>query len=194
VNTIQVGQGYAAGDAIDAGNGISLSLSAGTLVTGDNFTVNTIANSDTAGLLPALGINTLFQGNTALDLQVAPGILNNPSQLAAAQTPGGTDNLNLQKMLALQNANLPALDGTNFSDFYSQLMTNTGQQISVLQARQTSMNSMMQQLTQQQSTVSGVDINDETAKLMEYEQLFESMSKYVATSKQAVESLLQIIA
>jgi flagellar hook-associated protein 1 FlgK len=193
VNTIQVGQGYAAGDAIAAGNGISLAMSAGTLVTGDSFTVNAIANSDTAGLLPAVGMNALFQGNSALDLEVSPDILNDPSQLATSQTPGGTDNLNLQKMLALQNANLPQLNNTNFSDSYNQLMTNTGQQISVLQARQTSMNSMMQQLTQQQSTVSGVDINDETAKLMEYEQLFQSMAKYVSTSEQAVQSLLQVI-
>jgi hypothetical protein len=77
-------------------------LAAGTVNNGDSFTVNVVANPDSANLLTALGLNTFFAGNNAFDLQVSPGLLSDPHQLALGASGQSGDGSNLAKLVALQ--------------------------------------------------------------------------------------------
>ena len=63
-----------------------MQLASGTANAGDTFTVNEVAMSDTAGILPALGINSFFSGNRAATIAVQPNLLADPSQFAASLT------------------------------------------------------------------------------------------------------------
>ena len=98
VNTINIGQGYAARDEIDLADGIKISISLGDLNAGDNFTIDAFANTDTSGLLVAAGINTFFSGKDASDIAVRSEIKETPSRIASAAGAEKTDNANALKL------------------------------------------------------------------------------------------------
>jgi len=55
IATFSVGSGYAAGDRLDVGNGITISVGAGDFGAGDSFDVDAFADTDTTGVLAAGG-------------------------------------------------------------------------------------------------------------------------------------------
>ena len=52
---------------------------------------------------------------------------------------------------------------------------------------------MLKDLTTQQGNVSGVDINDEAAQMLMYEQMFTAMSKYLSTVNSMLTSIMEMI-
>ena len=80
VDTFNIGSGYAAGDELDLGNGIEISVGSGDLNAGDNFAVDAYANTDTSGLLATVGLNTFFTGSSATDIAVSSDLADNAGQ------------------------------------------------------------------------------------------------------------------
>ncbi len=108
LGSVNVGQGYAAGSDLTTALGVRVKLATGTVNAGDSFTVNAVANPDTANLLPALGLNTFFVGSGAGGLQVNPNLLNDPGQLGLSASGQPGDGTNLTKLLALQTQPISA--------------------------------------------------------------------------------------
>jgi flagellar hook-associated protein FlgK len=52
---------------------------------------------------------------------------------------------------------------------------------------------MVLNLTNQQSEVSGVDINDEAAQLLIFEQMFQAMAKYMNTINLSLSTIMELI-
>ena len=73
------------------------------------------------------------------------------------------------------------------------MVTNVGQQLSIKQMRQDNIEVMVQNLTGQRSQISGVDINDEAAQLLIFEQMFQAMARYMNTIQASISNLMQII-
>jgi len=188
-----IGQGYTAGTALGPINGVSVSMGAGTVNDGDSFGTQVVANADTAGILPALGLNTFFTGSSASDVQVNPALLNQPSQLAASVTGQPGDNTNLQRLLALQNEPLLANGTATLSQAYANMVTGVGGQVQDLTNQQTALQAVGQQLTAQQQSVSGVDPNQELVNLLQFQQAFQMSAKYISTINTAMNDLFNII-
>ena len=193
VTTVNVGSGYAAGDKISIGNGIEITLSMGELNENDTFEIDAFANTDTAGLLSAVGINTFFSGTSASNMAVCSDIIDSPSRIATALGAEMTDNTNAVRLAGLQNEKLSDLDNLTIGGFYRKLITDVGQDISVKQIREENTSAIVQNLIAQQSELSGVDINDEAAQMLIFEQMFQAMSKYLNTIQKSIESIMDII-
>ena len=193
IQTFNIGTGYAAGDKLDLGNGIKITLGSGDLNNGDTFDVDVFANTDTAGLLSAVGLNTFFSGNSASNIAVCSYIADSPSRIATALGPEMTDNANVKRLAGLKDQQISGLKSMTFGDFYRQMVTDIGQNISIAQTRQDSATAMMQNLTNQQSNISGVDINDQAAQMLVYQQMFQAMAKYLNTVQSSLTSLMEII-
>ncbi len=178
VATLNVGSGYAAGDKLDIGDGIKISLSPGDLNAGDTFEIDAFANTDTSGLLAAVGINTFFSGRSAVDMAVCSQITNSPGQIATALGAELTDNANALRLVALKDKALASLGDMTPGEFYRRLAADIGQQVSVKQMRQENVETMIQNLTNRQSDISGVNINDEAAQMLIFEQMFQAMAKF----------------
>jgi flagellar hook-associated protein 1 len=193
VNTLNIGSGYAAGDELDLGNGIKISVGSGNLNAGDNFAVDAYANTDTSGLLAAIGMNTFFTGSSATDIAVSNELTDSPGKVASASGADGTDNNNALKLASLSDLKVDSLNSMTISDYYQQLVTNIGEQVSVKKTEQTNGEDLVLSLTNQESTVSGVDINEESAKMLVYEQMFQAASKYISTVNNSLTSLMDIL-
>jgi flagellar hook-associated protein 1 FlgK len=194
IDTINIGSGYAAGDKIDVGDtGIKISLGIGDLVDGDSFSIDVFADTDSSGVLAAVGINTFFSGSSASDIAVCSDINTTPGRVAAALGADMTDNANALRMAGLKDQAVTSLNSMTLGEFYRQMVTDIGQQLFVKQARKDNTESMVQNLSNQQSEISGVDINDEAARMLLFEQMFKAMSKYMSTIQSLLISIMEIV-
>jgi flagellar hook-associated protein 1 FlgK len=193
VTTLNVGSGYAAGDKLDIGNGIKISLSTGDLNDTETFEVDAFGNTDTSGVLAAVGLNTFFSGNSALDMAVCSEISSEPSRVAASLGPDMTDNANALRMAGLGQQAISTLDGLTPAEFYRQLVTNLGQTVSVKQMQEDNIEVILQNLAEQQGEISGVDINDEAARMLVFQQMFQAMAKYLNTVYSSIQTIMDIM-
>ena len=193
VTTLNAGSGYAAGDRLDLGNGIKIALSTGDLADGNTFEVDAFADADTSGVLAAAGINTFLSGNDASDITVCPDISTVPGRIATALSEDITNNINVLRMAALKNQAVDSLNSMTPGEYCRLLSTDIGQQISVRQIHQENIEAMVQNLINQQGEISGVNINDEAARLLIFEQMFKAMSKYLSTLQSSLATVMEII-
>lgn len=193
VATLNVGAGYAAGDKLDIGSGIKISVSPGDLNAGDTFQIDAFANTDTSGLLAAAGINTFFSGNSAVDMAVCSQIINSPSRIATSLSPELTDNTNALRLASLKDQAIANLVGMTPGEFYRRMVTDIGQQVAVKKMRQENIETMIQNLTSRQSDISGVSINDEAAQMLIFEQMFQAMAKFLSTVQSSIKTMMEIL-
>ena len=193
VKTVNVGSGYAAGDRLNIGDGIFISIGTGTLVVDEEFTIEALADSDTSDLLSAIGINTLFSGSSATNIAVCSEIADSPGRIATALGTDMTDNTNALRMVGVKDQTISSLNSMTAPEFYRRLVTDIGQQVSVKQIRQENMEVMVQNLASQQSEMSGVNINDEAARMLLFEQMFKAMAKYLNTVQSSIFTMMEII-
>jgi len=193
VNTLSIGSGYAAGQRLAVADGVYVAMSLGTLTDGEQFTVEALAQSDSAGFLAAAGINTLFAGSSALTMNVNDEVLSDASRLAVSASPGGSDNLNALAMANLEDRKQAALGQFTPAEHLQLFISSIGQRVALAKSRQESSSQIIQQLENQRNGVSGVDINEEAAKLMMLERLFQACSKVINSQDQTIEYLLDMM-
>ncbi|TSA55707.1 MAG: flagellar hook-associated protein FlgK [Planctomycetaceae bacterium] len=197
IATVNIGSGYAVGDEITIGDtGIKIALSIGDLnqtIEDDKFTVQVFGNTDTSGLLSAVGINTFFSGSNAQNIAVCADITANPKRVATALGEDMTDNNNALRIAALRDQAVSDLDSLTPGEYYRRLITDIGQQVSVKQLHQKNVEVMVQNLASQQSEISGVNINDEAARMLIFEQMFKAMAKYLSTLQSSLSTIMEII-
>ncbi len=190
---LDVGDGYQVGQPLTLTNGIEISLSPGQLQAGESFTIHGIASSDETGILAALGINTLLSGKSAGTFGVSQAIVDNPKLVASAVGSGMKDNVNLQRMSAVAGQAIASLGGSTLGERYRGLVTGLGRDIVVREARLKVFNEIAQQLALQRDEISGVDVNEEAAKLIIFERMFQAVAKVLSVQNQTLEILFQII-
>lgn len=97
---------------------------------------------------------------------------------------------------ALALANLTS--GTAFTDSqtltnaYSNYVNTIGNTANQLQASSTSQQSLVTQLTSQQQSVQGVNLDEEAANLLQYQQLYQANSKVIQTAASLFQTLIGI--
>ncbi|MFA5423893.1 MAG: hypothetical protein WC374_08555, partial [Phycisphaerae bacterium] len=193
IKTLNIGEGYAAGDVLSLGNGINISVGLGDFGAGDSFEVDAFANSDTSGFLAATGMNCFFSGSGALTIGVCSEINEDATRVATSLGADGLDNYNATKMSQLVNESIEELDNMTIGTYYKKLVTDIGQEMNVRQLNQDNLEVIVQNLSNQRDEVSGVDINEEAAQLLIFEQMFQAMAKYLSTVQSTMDSLMAIM-
>lgn len=193
VKQLSVGAGYIAGTPMEIDQGVYVALNSGSLKADETFDVQAIGNSDTSGFLAAAGINTMFSGDSASNIALRSEFADNPELLAGSRYADGSDNSNVLRMVDLVNQPSTALGGVSAQEYYRRTAIDTAQSISTRKDRLTALTNVTQQLTNQRDSIGGVDINEESAKLLQFQQMFQSMAKYVSTQNQAMQTLMQML-
>jgi len=193
VGSLNIGSGYAAGDTIEMGNGLKLSLGVGDVNAGDSFQVDVLATSDTSGFLAAAGLNTFFSGAGASDMAVCQAIADDPDRIATAIGPDQADNIAGLRLAGVQDEPVALLEGLTPNEYYQRIVAEVGQDVALKESQKSNIESMMANLRQQQSEVSGVDINDEAALLLVFEKTFQAIAKYLNSLQNAMGTLMEIV-
>jgi flagellar hook-associated protein 1 FlgK len=193
VKTFNIGDGYAAGDILEVGNGIRITVGTGDFGAGDSFEVDAFATSDTSGLLAAAGMNTFFSGTGAANITVSSDIVNDPTRVATSLGADIADNLNVRRLAELRDDGIADLDDMTAGVFYQKIVTGIGQQIETRRMQSDNIDVIVQNLTNQRDGISGVDINEEAAQMLIFEQMFQAMARYMATIKGTLDDVMRIL-
>jgi flagellar hook-associated protein 1 FlgK len=105
--------------------------------------------------------------------------LTEPDQVAASSdgTPG--DNGNATALANLENA--PIVSGQTPGDYYSNLIDQVGNDVSNATSEQEAVGLVLQQLTNQQQSISGVSLDEEATNLISYQQAYEAAARVIST-------------
>lgn len=193
VKTVNVGLGYGPGDTIELPDGIKVALTAGTLNTGDAFTIEALHSTDTSGFLAAAGMNTLLAGSSAADMSVRSEVMQDPSRLAISSSSSVLNNDVTVQMGDLTVKPLDALGSLSATDFLRKFISDVGEHVASEQARQSTYEGLVQQLSQQRDEVSKVDVNEQSAELMMFQRMYQSLAKFLSASDESSKSLMEIL-
>lgn len=154
-------------------DGLAVSITDGTQgpQARDKFTVKTVSN-------------------VAANLQVA---IKDSSMIAArgTQDGGASDNVNAQALLNLQTQKL--VDGkATFSGAYAGLVSNVGNQTATAKTNSTAQANIVKQLTVEQQSISGVNLDEEYGNLQRFQQYYLANAQVIQTASTLFNALLNL--
>jgi flagellar hook-associated protein 1 FlgK len=153
---------------------VNTQLAQGLDQTGNAPTTNLFGYNATLGAAGTLQVNNLTT-----------------SQLAAASAgaPGGSGNALAVAAIATQ----PLASGLTVTQAYAGVAAQVGSDAASSQQHQTSSQSLLVQAQQQRSQVSGVSLNEEAAKLVQFQQAYQAVGQYVSILKTLNTTLLNML-
>lgn len=206
------------GDAtISAGSAISVpSGASGTSV---SFPTVTLAYSSTTGQFsvsassnppttsgPTLSSTTYTSGTSytlaingyTFGFTISGQPANNDTFTIGPNTAGVSDNRNALALAALQSANTLGATTSggqptmSYTGAYAALAARIGDQTNSTQVQQTAQQNLIQQTQQAQQSVSGVNLDEEAANLLRYQQVYQAAGKMLQIASTLFQSILSI--
>lgn len=129
-------------------------------------------------------------GNAGVDFFTAPTSLSSaassmsvaisdPNLVAASSDGSVGSNGNAQALANLQSQSI--VDGQTPASYYAGLVFKIGNDVSQATSEQSSANLVMQQLQDQQGSVSGVSIDEETVNLIKFQSAYQASANVITT-------------
>lgn len=153
-------------------DGVRLAATAGTAQVGDRFLIRPTRQA-------------------AREFGLAIGA---PAQVAAALSPGARgDNENALALSALRNDLL--LDGgdATYEDAYGALVVEVGTRTRQAEINQAAQQTLLDEATRTREAASGVNLDEEAADLMRFQQSYQASAQVVATANLLFDTLLQAV-
>ncbi|WP_270501921.1 flagellar hook-associated protein FlgK [Kluyvera ascorbata] len=147
----------------------------GTANTGDSFTVKPV--SDT---IVNMKVAISSESEIAMGLPDTNG-----------DSVGESDNRNGQALLDLQNSKVVG-GSKSFSDAYAALVSSIGTKTSTLKSSSTTQANVVTQLTEQQQSISGVNLDEEYGNLQLYQQYYLANAQVLQTASTIFDALINI--
>jgi len=140
--------------------------------------------------------NDVFPTPGALDygyrVQLSGQASTGDSFTVGYNTNGVADNRNALLLAALQTANTVANGTTSYQGAYSQIVSSVGDQANEIQVQNDAQNALVQQTTNAQQSFSGVNLDEEAANLIRYQQAYQASGKVLAIASQLFATVLGI--
>jgi len=193
VRVLDVGKTYEPGSRLQVGDGVQLALSSGVANLGDSFQSQVISQPDETGFLAALGINTLFTGGGAADMRINPLLDEDPNRLATTTIGDPNDTRNLLRMMQLRESRELANGTQTYEQYLAAIIASVGQEVRDLTLASENSIEFRQLLETEINTISGVDINEELVRMLEFQRGFQAAARYIAVLDEALQDLLDMI-
>lgn len=164
-----------------------------------------IVEPDAAGNVEFDGLKLTFSGtpkdNNSFTLKpVSDAVVNmdvkvkDESQIALAQEAGAgdSDNRNGQKLLDLQSNGKTVGGAKSFNDAYATLVSDVGNKTATLKTSSTTQNNVVTQLSNQQQSISGVNLDEEYGNLQRFQQYYLANAQVLQTANTLFDALINI--
>ena len=145
--------------------------------------------SDAAGNPPAVN---LFSYNAAQGVAFTLDVTNltgNQIAAASAGAPGGNGNA----VAIAQLASRATVNGFTFTQAYGNLGGQLGQDVATAQQDEAAQKSLLNLARQARATVSGVDLNAEEAKILQFQLSYQAMGKVVTVLNTLTDTILNLM-
>jgi len=112
-------------------------------------------------------------------------------QVGVGPNTGGTgDNTNALALAQLQDANL--IDGAQLGQGYAAVVAQVGTMAANAQADQQNQQALLQDAVNAQSSLAGVNLDEEASKLLQYQQQYQAAAKVIAIASTLFNQILSI--
>jgi flagellar hook-associated protein 1 len=156
--------------------------------------VNAVNTQSTAGYESSgsAGVDffTPLSSSTGAASQISVAITS-PSQIATSSDGTAGSNGNVLALANIQNQAI--VGGETVTDYYSNLVDNIGNQVSSANSQQQTASSVMEQLQNQLTSVSGVSIDEEAANLVQYQNAYEASAQVISLVNQLMQTTINMI-
>ena len=113
--------------------------------------------------------------------------------IAAASSSGVVgDNTNVLRMIALQTNKTLANGSISLTDAYANMVGDIGSKSQALISTSTTANAVLKQASNALDSVAGVNLDEEAANLLKYQQAYQAAGKLIAASKLMFDTLFNI--
>jgi flagellar hook-associated protein 1 FlgK len=119
-------------------------------------------------------------------------LINDPKDIAAAQqanSPG--DNSNMVLLSRLQTKDVMT-DGGSLTDGYNSIVTSVGSQVTLAKISREALQVVYDQAVAENDQVSGVNLDEEAADLIRYQQAFQASAKIIEVSSKLFDAILAV--
>ncbi len=157
---------------------------------------------DTSGLLAGLGINTLFSGTDAGNVAVSAAVSNDPSRLCAGHVNGAGevnigDNQTALAMAALSDTSVSFMEAggstkSSLANYLSSLCAKVGTDTAAASTQQTYAATLNDDLNTQRESVSGVSLDEELTRVMQYQQYYQAAAKLIQTASDMFDVVMSL--
>lgn len=180
--------------ALDAVDGISAEvLASGKLtISSDSPDQEFAFAGDTSGVLAALGMNIFFTGSSAASLGTSNVLKEDPAKFAASRGGIGVDVDNAVVLAEFLDYSLDAKNGASIGVLYDRLVSDTTQGSTVSRAVAEGNRAFEQTLRAQKTATSGVSLDEETVRLISYQQTYQASARYISVLRELLESLVNL--
>lgn len=142
---------------------------------------------------PAKGIQ-VFPTPDGLDLKVRFSITGNPKKgdtfHIEHNEDGVGDNSNAVALAGLQNERLLADATATYGQLYAQIVSRVGSKTHELDTSSKAQQLLLNQATERRESISGVNMDEEAANLIKYQQLYKANAQVIATAKELFDTLI----
>lgn len=120
-------------------------------------------------------------------------VISDPAKIAAADAAGGvSNNYNALRLAELQTKNTLQGGTASYQSAYASLVSQVGNKTRELEVTSKAQESMLNQTDQALQSLSGVNLEEEAANLLRYQQMFQASSKVIEIGNSLFDSLLRI--
>jgi len=143
------------------------------------------------GSPPPTGVN-FFAGTDAGSIGLDPAVASNVNNIAASLSGDPGDNEIAIQIANLQNAPLMSGNSNTLVQFYSAFVSNIGSEIQSVGTEAESARLVQEQLTTQQNSVSGVSLDEEMTKLIQYQHGFDAAARVITTVNDMFQTIIHM--
>jgi flagellar hook-associated protein 1 FlgK len=174
--------------------GITATDTGGTLkIAAGNPDTEISFSQDSSGVLAALGINNFYQGTNASNITVNPQIANNPQLLAAAKNGQPADNQTALAIANLQSVPMTGLNGSTLTDSYESMINKIATSASAAQTNTQATQTVVDTLTAQRESLSGVSLDEEAVNLMKQQRAFQGAARLITAVNDMLDEVMNLV-
>lgn len=195
VATLDVGDNYQPGTVLEVAEGVTVSFGFGELsaTANDLARLDLIADSDTSNVLAAMGINALLVGTGAAEINLRDELSSDPSLIAAGGSGASGDNTAMLRMLDVQSMTLDSLGGGTIGDFYGDVVSGVGFELSQASSTREVGEFLLQNLETRREETSGVNVDEELVNMVRFEESFNVASRFIQVLNELSDEIMNLI-
>lgn len=148
-------------------------------------------STDSNGKTFDLGtINSAYSG---LTFTVSGAPLNGDAFTIGANSNAANDNTNALKLAAVDSSKVLGNSTLSLQDSYSQIVSDVGAKTNQANTNLTSQNAVVTQAQQSQQSVSGVNLDEEAANMLKYQQGYQACAQMITVAKTLFNTLINAV-
>ena len=162
-------------------------------INGDTTGTGVSFSDDSSGVLASLGINGFFSGTSAATIAVADAVVRDSNRLAVGRDHLAGDNQGALAAAGLRDESLTELDGRSITQRWSDRVSSDAAELARVSDGASAARVVADNLRSQQSAVSGVNADEETINLLQYQRAYQASARYLSVVDETLQTLLNLV-